>query len=82
MALDFESNPETLPEAIEVYERVVDLAPDWIEAHINLGVAYYQTGQISDACAAFRAAPNERNSPPRVIKQIERRRFVRLQQVH
>ncbi|HTP45166.1 MAG TPA: tetratricopeptide repeat protein [Candidatus Acidoferrum sp.] len=56
MALDFESNPETLPEAIEVYERVVDLAPDWIEAHINLGVAYYQTGQISDACAAFRAA--------------------------
>jgi tetratricopeptide (TPR) repeat protein len=56
MALDCEADPETIPEAIEIYERVVNLAPDWIEAHINLGVAYYQTGQISDACAAFRAA--------------------------
>jgi tetratricopeptide (TPR) repeat protein len=56
MALDCEATTETLPEAIEIYERVVNLSPDWIEAHINLGVAYYQTGQISDACAAFRAA--------------------------
>jgi tetratricopeptide (TPR) repeat protein len=56
VALDFEASTKTLPEAIEIYERVVDLAPDWIEAHINLGVAYYQTGQISDACEAFRAA--------------------------
>jgi tetratricopeptide (TPR) repeat protein len=55
-ALDFEASPETIPEAIEIYERVVNLAPDWIEAHINLGVAYYQTGQITDACASFRAA--------------------------
>jgi tetratricopeptide (TPR) repeat protein len=56
VALDFEASSETLPEAIEIYERVVNLAPEWIEAHINLGVAYYQAGQISDACAAFRAA--------------------------
>jgi tetratricopeptide (TPR) repeat protein len=56
MALDYEASSETIPEAIEMYERVVNLAPDWIEAHINLGVAYYQTGRISDACAAFRAA--------------------------
>jgi tetratricopeptide (TPR) repeat protein len=56
MALDYEASPETIPEAIEMYERVVNLAPDWIEAHINLGVAYYQTGRISDAGAAFRAA--------------------------
>jgi tetratricopeptide (TPR) repeat protein len=32
---------------------VVELAPDWIEAHINLGVAYYQMGQLSDARDAF-----------------------------
>ncbi|MGA8145542.1 MAG: tetratricopeptide repeat protein [Candidatus Acidiferrales bacterium] len=56
IALDCEASAETLPEAIETYRRVVDLAPDWIEAHINLGVAYYQIGQISDASAAFRAA--------------------------
>lgn len=56
LALDCEASPETLPEAIEIYERIVDLSPDWIEAHINLGVAYYQAGQISDACRAFRNA--------------------------
>lgn len=56
MALDCEARADTLPEAIEIYQRVVDLAPDWIEAHINLGVAYYQIGQISDASQAFRAA--------------------------
>ena len=56
MALEYEANAETLPEAVEIYERVIDLAPDWIEAHINLGVAYYQMGQIPEACNAFRAA--------------------------
>ena len=35
---------------------MVELAPDWIEAHINLGVAYYQMGQLSDAREAFLAA--------------------------
>lgn len=55
-ALECERQQEMLPEAIETYERVVELAPDWLEAHINLGVAYYQLGQLSDACAAFRGA--------------------------
>ena len=55
-ALECERCQEMLPEAIETYLRVVNLAPDWIEAHINLGVAYYQLGQLSDAGAAFRRA--------------------------
>ncbi len=55
-ALDCEDRAETLPEAIENYQRVVDLAPNWIEAHINLGVAYYQMGQLSDARNAFLTA--------------------------
>ena len=55
-ALDCEARAETLPEAIENYQRVVDLAPNWIEAHINLGVAYYQMGQLTDARNAFLAA--------------------------
>jgi Flp pilus assembly protein TadD len=45
-----------IPEAIETYRRVVELAPDWIEAHINLGVACYHTGRLVEARAAFRAA--------------------------
>lgn len=55
-ALDCEARSETLPEAIENYQRVVELAPNWIEAHINLGVAYYQLGQLSDARDAFLTA--------------------------
>ena len=55
-ALECEQRQEMLPEAIETYLRVVELAPDWIEAHINLGVAYYQLGQLSDAATAFRRA--------------------------
>ena len=55
-ALDCEARAETLPEAIENYQRVVDLAPNWIEAHINLGVAYYQLGQLTDARDCFLAA--------------------------
>ncbi|MGC1382680.1 MAG: tetratricopeptide repeat protein, partial [Candidatus Acidiferrales bacterium] len=55
-ALDCEARSETLPEAIENYQRVVDLAPNWIEAHINLGVAYYQLGQLTDARNCFLTA--------------------------
>jgi len=52
-ALECETRQEMLPEAIENYLRIVELAPEWIEAHINLGVAYYQLGQLAEARAAF-----------------------------
>ncbi|MGA7624120.1 MAG: tetratricopeptide repeat protein [Candidatus Acidiferrales bacterium] len=55
-ALDCEGRGDQLAEAIENYQRVVELAPNWIEAHINLGVAYYQLGQLSDARDAFLTA--------------------------
>lgn len=56
IALDYEARPEMVAEAMEMYRRVIELAPEWIEPHINLGVAYYQTGQLPEALAAFRAA--------------------------
>lgn len=52
-ALGYEATPELLPHAIDTYRRVVALSPDWIEAHINLGVAYYQAGQLAEARGAF-----------------------------
>jgi tetratricopeptide (TPR) repeat protein len=55
-ALRLESRPEWLPEAAENYRRVLDAAPNWIEAHINLGVALYQMGMTDDALAAFLSA--------------------------
>ena len=55
-ALDCEKNTDMLPRAVETYREVLDLQPDWVEAHINLGVALYQMGQTEEARAAFQAA--------------------------
>lgn len=55
-AIACEARPETLPQAIQNYRQVLDLAPDWVEAHINLGVALYQLGRIEAARAEFLAA--------------------------
>ena len=55
-ALNCETSPELLPQAVETYMRVLELAPDWVEAHINLGVALYQLGRIEEAMTTFRDA--------------------------
>jgi tetratricopeptide (TPR) repeat protein len=51
-----EAHPDTVHEAIFAYERVLELAPDWVEAHINLGVAQYQTRRLEEAQRSFLAA--------------------------
>lgn len=55
-ALDCEASPDTLPDAVENYRRVLDLAPHWVDAHINLGVALYQMGDTTAARDEFLAA--------------------------
>ena len=55
-ALDCEMNQETLPEAIDNYRRVLALAPNWVDAHINLGVALYQLGLTEEARTEFVSA--------------------------
>ncbi len=55
-ALDCETQTDTLPQAVENYRQVIDLAPDWVDAHINLGVALYQMGRTEDARVEFLAA--------------------------
>jgi tetratricopeptide (TPR) repeat protein len=56
IALECESQPQMISEAIEAYRQVIRLAPDWIEAHLNIGVAHYQLGEWEEAHKAFRAA--------------------------
>jgi tetratricopeptide (TPR) repeat protein len=55
-ALACEAKVDQLPEAIYSYQQVIRLAPEWIEAHINLGVAHYQLAHWEDARQAFLAA--------------------------
>ena len=55
-ALKCETRQNLLPQAVENYERALKLAPNWVDAHINRGVALYQIGRVDDALAAFRSA--------------------------
>jgi len=56
IGLASDSNPDTWPEAAEAYQRALDLAPDWLEARINLGATLYQLGRMDEAEAHFRSA--------------------------
>ena len=54
MACD--SNPESLDQAAQAYRKAVDAAPEWVEAHINLGTALYQLGRMEEAREEFSTA--------------------------
>jgi len=55
-ALECETDAEYLPEAVRNYRQALELAPGWVEAHINLGVALYQMGKSEEALAEFLSA--------------------------
>jgi len=55
-ALDCEMESDLLPQAVDSYRQALELAPEWIDAHINLGVALYQMGRVEEARAEFAAA--------------------------
>lgn len=52
-ALECETDESTISHAIRYYRQTLEISPDWIEAHINLGVALYQIGDLDAARAAF-----------------------------
>ena len=45
-----------LQEAVQVYDRAIQLNPDYAEAHSNLGVALQELGKLEDAEASNRKA--------------------------
>ena len=51
-----DSRRETLPKAVEAYRRAVELAPQWVDARINLGTALYQLSELDEAQRAFEEA--------------------------
>lgn len=56
MGLASDANPDTWLQAAQAYQRALELAPDWLEARINLGATLYQLGQMEEAEQHFRAA--------------------------
>lgn len=56
IGLASDASPDTWPQAAEAYQRAVELAPEWLEARINLGATLYQLGQMEEAERHFRAA--------------------------
>jgi tetratricopeptide (TPR) repeat protein len=51
-----EEDPARQAEAIEAYERVLDLEPDHAPAHINLGTLFYNRQEYSDSEFHYRRA--------------------------
>jgi tetratricopeptide (TPR) repeat protein len=54
MACD--TKAESLEEAADAYRKAVEAAPEWVEAHINLGTALYQLNRMEEALREFAAA--------------------------
>jgi tetratricopeptide (TPR) repeat protein len=56
MGMAFDSRSESLEQAAEAYRRAVQAAPDWVEAHINLGTTLYLLNRVEEARAEFSVA--------------------------
>ena len=56
MGMTWDNNPETLENAAGAYRRAIEAAPEWVEAHINLGTTLFQLGRTGESRDAFAAA--------------------------
>jgi Flp pilus assembly protein TadD len=45
-----------IPQAIEEYQRALDIRPEYVDAHNNLGILYLHQGKVDLAIKAFREA--------------------------
>jgi tetratricopeptide (TPR) repeat protein len=53
LGLQYESDPESRPQAIDAYQRVLAANPRHFDALINLGMLSYEQGQLEAAAACF-----------------------------
>jgi DNA-binding transcriptional MerR regulator len=56
IGLTCDSTPDTLERAVEAYEHALEHAPEWIEAHINLGTVLFQLHRMDEARKHFETA--------------------------
>ncbi len=58
------------PEAIANYERVLTYAPEWWEAHANLGICHARNGHPEEAERAFRRGLEECPGSPEIRDEL------------
>ena len=58
------------PEAISDYEQVIKYAPDWWEAHANLGICHARNGCPEEAEKAFRRGLKECPGSPEIRDEL------------
>jgi tetratricopeptide (TPR) repeat protein len=56
MAMALDSNAESLEQAAEAYQKTIEAAPEWVEAHINFGATLYQLNRMEEAREEFKMA--------------------------
>lgn len=56
LAMALDGRKETLDDAVNAYQQAIKTAPEWIEAHINLGTALFHLGRWEQSRQAFRSA--------------------------
>jgi tetratricopeptide (TPR) repeat protein len=58
------------PEAVADYERVITYAPEWWEAHANLGICHARNGHPEEAEKAFRRGLEECPGSPEIRDEL------------
>jgi len=56
IGLASDSRPATMERAADAYRHAVDLSPEWVEAHLNLGTALFHLSQPVEARRCFETA--------------------------
>jgi tetratricopeptide (TPR) repeat protein len=56
LAMTLDASENSYGQAAEAYRQAIHAAPEWIEAHINLGTALYHLGRLDESRVVFRAA--------------------------
>ncbi len=56
MGMRLDGQPETLEEAAKAYRRAIEIAPEWVEAYINLGTTLFHLGRARESRVMFESA--------------------------